>query len=322
MGTDKMNDLYPSLTNEDLGLSDGIPDYDYLSIDDTKDIGITSEDLTCLQWNIRGLISKQSELSSFLFAINGKKKVDIIMLNETWLTKNNSYCVNIPGYTYEGVERPSKKGGGIEFLISSEQRYSVVTDIKCKCNLIEFCAVMLTCKQGPLLFCSLYRPPNNNELEFIKEFSNLVESLRKAHPKHSIIIGLDHNMDHLKCAYHKNTLEFFEWIFDKNLTPVITRPTRITKNSATLIDNILVCSSLCSKQRSCIVECDLSDHLPSMTVFENVNRKTRKPLIVTSRDLRKEKITLIKDQLNSIDWTVLESMSVNEGFNLYHKKTT
>ena len=144
--------------------------------------------------------------------------------------------------------------------------------------------------------------------------------MKKAYPKHSIIIGTDHNMDLLKSAYHKNTLEFFERIFDKNLTPVITRPTRITKTSATLIDNILVCSSLCTRQRSCIIECDLSDHLPTMTVFDNLNRKVRKPLIITSRDLRKEKLNLIRSQLNGIDWSVLENMSVNESFNYYHKK--
>ena len=124
----------------------------------------------------------------------------------------------------------------------------------------------------------MYRPPNTNELQFINEFSTLIDSMKKAYPKHSIVLGMDHNMDLLKSAYHKNTLEFFERIFDKNLTPVITRPTRITKTSATLIDNILICS----KQRSCIVECDLSDHLPTMTVLENLNRKLRKPLIVTS----------------------------------------
>ena len=320
MGTHNINDVYPSLTNDDLGLSDDIPECDYLSIEDTHDIGITSDDFICLQWNIRGLISKQSELSKFLFALNGKKKVDILMLNETWISKNNSNRVNIPGYSFEGVGRPSKKGGGVGFLISDEQRYSVVSDIKCTCDLIEYCAVSLTCKQGPLLLCSLYRPPNTNETKFINEFSTLVDSIKKAYPKHSIVLGMDHNMDLLKSAYHRNTLEFFERIFDKNLTPVITRPTRITKTSATLIDNIFICSSLCPKQRSCIVECDLSDHLPTMTVFENLNRKLRKPLIVTSRDLRKEKLSSIKSQLNCIDWSVLDDLPVNDSFNWFHKR--
>ena len=159
METPKINDLYPSLPNDDMGLSEDILECDYLSIEDTQDIGITSDDLICLQWNIRGFISKQTDVSKFLFELNGKKKVDIIMFNETWITKNNGNQVNIPGYSFEGIGRPTKKGGGVGFLISTEQQYSVITDIKCTCELIEYHVISLTCKQGPLLFCSMYRPP-------------------------------------------------------------------------------------------------------------------------------------------------------------------
>ena len=54
-----------------------------------------------------------------------------------------------------------------------------------------------------------------------------------------IIIGTDQNFDYLNihCAYSKHLLETF---FAACLVPTITRPTRITSESATLIDNIYV----------------------------------------------------------------------------------
>ena len=53
-----------------------------------------------------------------------------------------------------------------------------------------------------------------------------------------MIIGLDHNMDFLKSHVHVPTNDFIEEILTTGLLPTISRPTRITKSTATLIDNI------------------------------------------------------------------------------------
>ena len=56
--------------------------------------------------------------------------------------------------------------------------------------------------------------------------------------KSECILGLDHNLDLLEHSIHPKTQEFLEYILDQNLLPAITKPTRISKTSATLIDNI------------------------------------------------------------------------------------
>ena len=55
-----------------------------------------------------------------------------------------------------------------------------------------------------------------------------------------IVIGIDHNLDLLNYAKHRPTREFVCINEKNNLVPGITRPTRITNTSATLIDNIFV----------------------------------------------------------------------------------
>ena len=79
-----------------------------------------------------------------------------------------------------------------------------------------------------------------------------------------IIIGTDQNCDHLNihCAYSKHLLETF---FAACLVPTITRPTKITNESATLIDNINVSGNRLEYLRSGILVAYISDHFPLFT---------------------------------------------------------
>ena len=58
------------------------------------------------------------------------------------------------------------------------------------------------------------------------------------------------------------THEYLDLIYSYSLIPLIHKPTRITKVSATIIDNIL--TNLDSSVISKIVLTDISDHLPTI----------------------------------------------------------
>ena len=58
------------------------------------------------------------------------------------------------------------------------------------------------------------------------------------------ILGMDHNLDFLKQETHSKTHEFVELNLDNALLPVITKPTRISYTSATLIYNIFISKNL------------------------------------------------------------------------------
>ena len=96
---------------------------------------------------------------------------------------------------------------------------------------------------------------------------------------------MDHNLDFLKHSIHKRTQDFIELNLDNNLIPSITRPTRITKSSATLIDNIMVSQSLTKNSESRIIIDDISDHLPSVVKFKDLLQRTKTSKIITSRNL-------------------------------------
>lgn len=57
----------------------------------------------------------------------------------------------------------------------------------------------------------------------------------KTHQKVLFVCG-DHNIDLLNPHKNKHVDEFIDTMYSINLCPLITRPTRITKNTATLIN--------------------------------------------------------------------------------------
>ena len=57
----------------------------------------------------------------------------------------------------------------------------------------------------------------------------------------------DFNLNLLNCADHQPTDDFVNTVFSYGFRPLITKPTRITPNTATLIDNILTNSDLDTK---------------------------------------------------------------------------
>ena len=290
---------------------------EYVGVDETN-TGIDSNSLACIQWNIRGLISKQCELSKFLLECGGTKKIDLVILSETWLTRNNSNKVNVPGYSFVGNNRTSKKGGGVGFLISDTISYNVRKDLYISSNILENISIEFKLGKKYYIACSMYRPPNTNAKEFNDLFLDYLTKQCKLANKQELIIGLDHNLDFLNKDKHVPTQLFIEQILDNDLMPVITKPTRITKHSATLIDNVLLSKGLSIEERSCIIETDLSDHLPSLVVVPNVYNKKCEPLEIVTRDTTPSKLTELNRLINLNVRLPNINQSVNENFNVFH----
>ena len=93
---------------------------------------------------------------------------------------------------------------------------------------LEHVVVELKTDTRNILLVSGYRPPNTNVKNMLKDYKNLLTKLKRC-KHHELIIGLDHNLDLIgKTHVHKQTSEFLEMNLSHDLTPCITKPTRIT----------------------------------------------------------------------------------------------
>ena len=83
----------------------------YIDLEKCKTLNPQNFNLVVLQLNIRSLISIQIELKQLLRDLKTKNsKVDIAMLNETFLTDQNMHLVLIPGYKLITNNRKNFKG--------------------------------------------------------------------------------------------------------------------------------------------------------------------------------------------------------------------
>ena len=129
-------------------------------------------------------------------------------------------------------------------------------------------------------------------------------------------------MDLLKCDVHHRTQAFLEMLYDSKITPTITKPTRITTSSTTLIDNILVNVELSGNVSSGIIEEHISDHLPCYNLISGIRVKKWPTLEVTSRDIRPKNIRALKRRLESDPQLLLPQHEncVDSQFDEFHKK--
>ena len=311
----RLTTVYDKYENVDLAEFDNC---DYVD----KVTNVTDNDLTVMQLNIRGIGSKKTQLLDLIDNSIDSKELDVILLSETWLTPF-SPNLNIPGYTLHRQDRQQKKGGGVAILVSNKLRCTVLDEINSNLPETECLAVSVSLRNGgTCVLCSMYRPPNSNTQTFLASYNSLLSVIKKKQPT-NIIIGLDHNLDLLKSDTHQPTNDFVQNNLDFGLIPTVTRPTRITQSTATLIDNIFVSQNLCGKYVSNILINDTSDHLPVICTLSDLKTTKRDPIKITSRDTHLKNMQALKHQLGSYNWSSnLEYQSVSEDMCRVHQTLT
>ena len=186
--------------------------------------------------------------------------------------------IKIPGYEFCHKDCNSKRGGGVTLLLSSNIRYKMLDTTKANSCTFEHLSVKIDLRNNQkLLVSSIYRPPNSSENDFIDQCSKFVCDLKKRENK-GIVIGLDHNLDLLKSTKHAPMDRFLSANLSLGLVPTITRPTRITRSTATLIDNIFISQTWLENFECGILVDDMSDHLPSIVSIKGLKTNKKEPI--------------------------------------------
>ena len=111
----------------------------------------------------------------------------------------------------------------------------------------------------------------------------------------------DINIDLLKYANHMNTQNFINNMFAQNFIPLITKPTRITPHSATLLDHIYTNTYDC-RFKSGIIVTDISDHFGTFYV-KTSKKQTKNSQYVIKRQLHDQNIADLRSALLNTNYT-------------------
>ena len=129
----------------------------------------------------------------------------------------------------------------------------------------------------------------------------------------------DLNIDLLKINQSTAIQNIFNQFISSFFYLQITKPTRITCKSATLIDNILT-NRLNEDDLSGILYTDLSDHLPIFAIKRDTRLK-QKFEKVKRRQITPENLALIIDDLSQESWHEIYAFNdPNESYSFFHQK--
>ena len=103
------------------------------------------------------------------------------------------------------------------------------------------------------------------------------------------------NIDFLKYNHHTQTEEYLDMLHSNNISPIITKSTRITNYTATLIDHIYTNNT--NQMISGIATIDIWDHLPTFCIVDIPVQFKR-----YCRDYRQFDSELYLQDIKAIDW--------------------
>ena len=101
---------------------------------------------------------------------------------------------------------------------------------------------------------------------------------------------------------------------EHHMYPMVNKPTRVTDNSASIVDNIYSDAMIAAKTG--ILSCDISDHFPIFCIFNNLSINTEKPTI-TKRKLNKKNIKKLNEALKAINWQFLNDFDTQTAFTMF-----
>ena len=291
----------------------------YFSLSDAKDklMDYGKQSFSLLTCNIRSCRKNMPSLTSFLSLL--MFKFSLIILVETWLTKDIDHALNIDGYKQINLYR-SSHGGGIKILYDSSFQVETVQDLTFVNNLIEIITFYVFDGFFKYLICAIYRPPSAS----IRDFNDLLFNniLDKFPNNIKVIITGDFNINLYNPYKTKTISDFISGCLGFNFYPVINLPSIFHENNITtkfsLIDQIWCNDGSGTHHQSGIIEYPISDHLPMFYVFRNFSKSHFNKKLRVFSVANKNRFINSFNNLN-FDF-VYNSDDVNLAFNHFYEK--
>ena len=108
-------------------------------------------------------------------------------------------------------------------------------------------------------------------------------------------------------------------MFQHGLVPVINKPTRITRKSATAIDHIITNSFLNNNIETGIIKSDVSDHFPIFLISKKTDIDSySENTTIFKRYINESSIKHFQDLLSNMNWENLNNItSPNVAYNSF-----
>ena len=319
-----IDDADPDNFFNDLSCLSNIKNCKYYNVvsfkDKCNDINLVNNMLSLIHVNIRSVRKNFSHFDNYLKCLSFSPS--IIALSETWLKKGESNLYTLPNYNTESLCRSQKSGGGVSIMIKSSLSYRLRSDLSMINNFSESLFVEIPKNNNnyhkDILIGVIYRPPNENMDIFNDYVTNLLDSLQTENKV--IYLCGDFNINLLNSSTHTETDNFLNCLYSHSIFPLISKPTRKARNSATLIDNIFTNDIANSEIVSGILYTDISDHFPIFCINKGNSVSEAKNYINKRYYSHESTLNFIGD-LENINWeNVCSTNEAQLAFTMFYEK--
>lgn len=250
--------------------------------------------LRILYINSRSMKNKMDELEILIY----EEHVEIIVIAETWVKKQEQKYYNFKNFTSFFVTR-KKIGGGLGIFVKTNINAEIVEKIE-----NELSYITLKIKPYNFILCAIYKPPSIKNKDFMRFLDQKLENVTNMNLECFCIGDVNINIlednnetKSLMDIYHSNSFK----LCNTNIS------TRDTKNSSTLIDHVITNSVKDIKIK--FIDSPLSDHKIQVI---NVSIKSNQP---NSRhehiSINKFNIEQLKNELFILDQRKFVFQNVN-----------
>ena len=216
---------------------------------------------------------------------------------------------HIDGYhplEYRARNDSNQSKGGIGMYIKNSIEYSYRKDLSTFIpHVFESIFVELTIGKKNIIIGTVYRPnsyPHAN-LDIFTHTMTELQNMLDNEKKEVYIMG-DMNVDLLKCMDHVKTRDYIECLFANSFLPVITKPTRLTEFSATLLDHIYT-NKRELRVTAGIVLSDVSDHFGIFAMIRQAQRTKDSISNILKRSFSQKNIDYFNNILSTTDFNIV-----------------
>ena len=293
--------------------------YQPLEVKDLLEHEHNSMSVFCL--NCQGLKAHWDAFQNLLHETSGcSGSFDILGITELYSMSEGDCSLN----GYHPIEFKTRKDtsdsrGGVAMYIRDTYKYKLRQDLSIFIpNVFESIFIELRLSSKTIIIGTIYRPntPPKADIDIFMHTMQQLQNILNTENKEVIIMG-DINIDLLKFSTHTKTNEYLENTFSQGYVPIITKPTRITSYSATLIDHIYI-----NKQANAIsgiLITDITDHLGIFSILKfNSKSKQISSDSTTFRSHNQFNMTNFNNLLQGTDFTpVLEIICPNLAYDTF-----
>lgn len=297
------SNLFPGICEDD-----GIRYYTYDSYNRDVAPSIRTNQLKVFHLNIRSLFPKFESFFADLSSV--QCEFDIVCFTETWLCKETMCLIKLDNYNSYHCIRDGR-GGGVSVFVRNSIVCEVLDDFKLSLEYIECIFLKITISSCNYLVIVVYRPPNSSSSLFLDKISELLSSVVIGDYREVFVTG-DFNYNTLHQDEGDDSQQFLNVMHSFSLLPIITRPTRVTEGSSSILDNFFITNPV--SYRAGVLLTDYSDHF---SIFLNYDLPCKvgicqQTCIAKYRILNDRTFSLLYDALSNHDFSnIFESGDVN-----------